>query len=137
MKHLLKILIYTLLMPVSVSYGQATSYCDTIYNTFETIPQYDKDFKGLTSYLINELAPIIGDCMERDSTIIASLFIILTIDSQGKVVDAAFSRPNLTAICKTDLKKKLLTMNGWTAGQVNGQPVCRIFNWPIRCLKWE
>ena len=124
-------------MTVTKSYGQTNNGCDTVYNNSETIPQYTNDFKGLSDYLTNELLPIITDCIKRDTKTIASLYIILTIDSNGKVIDATFPKHNLTSICKDDLKKKLLTMNGWTAGQKDGRPICSKFNWPISCLKWE
>jgi hypothetical protein len=101
------------------------------------MPKYDNDLKGLSDYLMKELVPIIGDCIKRDIDIIASLYIILTIDSNGKVIDATFPKDNLTSLCKDDLKRKLLTMDGWTAGKINGRPVCSKFNWPISCLKWE
>lgn len=101
------------------------------------MPKYDKDIKGLSDYLMKELVPIIGDCMKRDTDMIASLYIILTIDSNGKVIDATFPKDNLTSLCKDDLKKKLLTMSGWTAGQKDGRPACCKFSWPISCLKWE
>ena len=136
MRHIFKILTFILLLTVTKSYGQ-TNGCDTIYNNPETMAQYKNDFKGLSDYLTNELVPIIADCIKRDTEIIASLHIILTIDSNGKVVDATFPKHNLTLLCKDELKKKLLTMNGWTAGQNDGRPVCSKFIWPISCLKWE
>jgi hypothetical protein len=101
------------------------------------MPQYKNELKGLSDYLTKELVPIISDCIKRDSDIIASLYIILTIDSNRKVIDATFPRHNLTSLCNENLKKKLLTMSGWTAGQKDGRPVCSKFSWPISCLKWE
>ena len=136
MRHIFEILAVLLLLTVTKSYGQ-TNDCDTIYNNSETIPQYENDFKGLSDYLIKELVPIIANCMERDTDIIVSLYIILTIDSDGRVIDATFPKHNLSSLCKADLKKKLLTMDGWTAGQKDGRPVCSKFNWPIGCLKWK
>lgn len=132
--YTLKILTYVLsLLTVTRSYGQ-TGNCDTIYNIVETMPGYDK---GLARYLMNDLIPVIGECIKRDSHIIASLYIALTIDTKGKVIDVDFLKPNLTRLCKAELREKLLTMNGWTPGQVNGQPVCSKFHWPISCIKWE
>ena len=104
--------------------GQTTNKCDTIYDFVEQMPKYDKDPQGLMDYLSKDLIPIISDCMKRDSTLIASLRIILTIDNNGHVIDAVFPRPDLTDQCKSDLKKKLLTMTGWKPGLMNGKTVC-------------
>lgn len=101
------------------------------------MPQYKNTNKELIDFLTLELVPIIADCAKRDSNIIGSLYVILTIDSSGKVIDATFPKDNLTAICKADIKKKLLTMEGWVAGQIDGRPICSKFNLPISCLKWE
>jgi len=101
------------------------------------MPHFINEFKGLPDYLTNELVPVIAECINRDEELITSLYIILTIDCNGKVIDATFPKHNLTSLCKDDLKQKLLTMDGWTAGQQNGFPVCSKFSWPIGCLKWE
>jgi len=137
MKSILNILTFIALLISSVTYGQITNKCDTIYDFVDKMPQYDKDINGLMDYLNKELVPIISNCMKRDGDLIASLHIVLTIDKNGKVIDATFPRPNLTDQCKSDLKKKLLTMTGWTAGQLKGENVCTHFYWPISCLKWE
>jgi len=128
-----KILIVLLQLTVTNSFGQ-TSGCDTVYSYVEEMPKYDK---GLMGYLTQELVPIIGDCIKRDIEIISSLSIILTIDSNGKVIDATFPKGNLTLLCKGDLKAKLLTMTGWTPGQKDGQPICCKFYLPINCLRWR
>ena len=136
MRHFFKILTIIFLLTVTKSYGQNNG-CDTVYSYVEVMPKYDNDIKGLSDYLMKELVPIIGDCIKRDTEIISSLYIILTIDSNGIVIDATFPKHNLTLLCKDDLKAKLLTMKGWTAGQKDGQPLCCKFNWPISCLNWE
>ncbi len=123
-------------MIVAKSQGQ-TCGCDSVYNNPEIMPQFKNEFKGLLDYLKIELVPIIAECIKRDTEIIASLYIILTIDTAGKVIDATFPRYNLTSLCKYDLKQKLLTMNGWTPGQNNRPPVCSKIRLPISCLKWE
>ncbi len=135
-RHNYIILTFTFLFSVTTSYGQV-GRCDTVYSNPETPPHYDQDTKGLFDYFTKALVPTISDCIKRDTGIIASLYIILTIDNNGKIIDATFPRQNLTSTCKADLKKKLLTMSGWKAGQANGQPVCSNFIWPIGCLKWE
>lgn len=136
MRQLVNILIVLFQLTVTTSFGQ-TNGCDTVYSYVEEMPKYDKDMKGLTGYLMQELVPIIGDCIQRDIELISSLSIILTIDSNGKVIDATFPKGNLTLLCEDDLKAKLLTMTGWTAGQKDGQPVCCTFYLPINCLRWR
>ena len=136
LRHMFKIVTFILLLTVTKSYGQ-TSVCDTVYSNSETMPKYDNEFKGFSDYLTKELVPIIGTCLKQDAAITTSLYIILTIDNNGKVIEATFPRCNLTPLCKVDLEKKLLTMTGWTAGKKDGQPICCKFSWPISCLKWE
>lgn len=135
MKNIQIILTLVALVISSLAFGQTK--CDTIYNAVEKIPQYDKGMEGLRNYLNEELVPIIINCMKGDSVLITSLYIVLTIDKEGSVIDAKFTRPLLTDQCKSDLNAKLLTMTGWTPGQLYGQNVCYRLIWPISCLKWD
>lgn len=137
MKNTTKILTFIALLNSSVILGQTINKCDTIYDFVEQMPKHEKDIQGLMDYMSKDLIPIVGECMKRDNSLIASLRIILTIDKDGHVIDASFSGPVLTDQCKNDLKKKLLTMTGWQAGQHNGKDVCTHFIWPISCIKWN
>ena len=136
MKQAIYILAFFLLTDAIV-FGQTTNKCDTIYDFVETMPQYDKGDSGVMKYIMKELSPLIGDCMKRDNSVIASLQIILTIDKTGNVIDATFPKPNATEQCKADMKRKLMTMTGWIPGLKNGQPVCCHLSIPIGCLKWQ
>lgn len=136
MKHLSNIGVLIILLAFSKSYGQANS-CDTIYSITEVPPRYHTDKNGLIQYVRNELIPIIGLCVERESELIYSLFIKLTIDCNGNVIDATFSKANLTIKCKEEVKAKLLTMTGWTAGQQGGKNVCCKYFIPISCIYWS
>lgn len=137
MKNTTKILTFIALLNSSVILGQTINKCDTIYDFVEQMPKYERDMQGLMDYLNKDLIPIVDECMKRDSSLIASLWIILSIDKNGQVIDVSFPRPELTDQCKNDLKKKLLTMTGWQPGQQNGKNVCTHFNWPISCIKWN
>lgn len=118
-------------------FGQDHSSCDTIYSDVDTMPSYGQgDFQEMYKYFMNEFFPVIGSCMKQEKTMIASISIILTIDQQGKVIDATFPKPEITASCKENLKNKLLTMNGWKPAKKNGQPVCCYVSIPISCIKW-
>lgn len=101
------------------------------------MPQYDKGAEGLKDYLIKELTPILSDCYKRDSILTASMYLILTIDRQGEVVDIYFTRIQATEKCKEELRQKIMTMKGWSSGQKGGQPVCCHYLWSIGCIKWE
>lgn len=131
-----RILIILALFIGLVSFGQINK-CDTIYDFAEQMPQYINDSRGLMDFFNKELIPIISDCMKRDSSLIASLQIVLTIDIYGQVINATFPKPELTDLCKSNLKKKLITMKGWKPGQMSGMKVCTHFYWPISCIKWE
>ena len=81
----------------------------------------------------------------RDGLLLQELFKELDLSQDecgecfvnGKVIKATFPKPELTYLCKSDLKKKLLTMTGWKPGQMDGTKVCTHFYWPVSCIKWE
>ncbi len=118
---------------VTACYCQ-TNVCDSIYDTSDEPPVYAKDDVELFKYILMEITPIVEECIRRDSIVISSLYIILTIDKNGSVIDATFPRPKMTSICKENLKDKLLTMGGWNAGKINGEPACFYYNIPISCF---
>ncbi len=119
-------------------FGQsAHNDCDTIYDFATTLPHYQNDGKGLMDYLMTDLASILSDCYTRDNIITASIYLILTIDKKGKVIDVEFKRIHATDKCKEELKEKLLTMTGWTPGKQGNKVVCSKYLWPIRCINWN
>ncbi len=134
MKHL--ILIVGFLISVTC-FGQVDSDCDSVYNFVDKMPEYENGFSGLSDYLHKELIPILANCIERDSSLIASMYLTLTINKDGNVVDVVFNRINATDQCKSDLKDKMLTMPQWTPGKLEGKPVCCKFPWPISCIMWQ
>lgn len=111
--------------------------CDSIYDFVEIMPKYDNEAIGLMNYLSKDLSPILSDCIKRDSVITASMYLTLTIDKQGHVIDVEYKRIEATDQCKEELRKKIMTMTGWTPGQHNGQPVCCRYTWPVSCIKWN
>jgi hypothetical protein len=120
--------------PASV---QSSNVCDTIYHFAEKMAQYPDGEAGLSQYFRKEIAPILSNCIKRDEQIIASLYLLLTIDKKGNVVDAVVKRPQLTAECDEELRKKLLTMNGWIPAQLNKEAVCSYFLFPVGCILWK
>lgn len=108
---LLLMLTMSLFMMEMKAYGQAAD-CDTIYSFPSTAPHYANDKKGLSDYFFQALMPIIANCNQRDDMLISSLNILLTINRNGNVIDASFTRQHLSPICKDELMKKLLTMTG-------------------------
>lgn len=136
MKHIINIGILIWLCSSSKSFVQANT-CDSIYSISDVPPKYYKNEQGLMHYVRNELIPIIGLCVRREGDLIYSLFINLTIDCNGNVIDATFSKANLTIKCKEEVKAKLLTMTGWTAGQQGGKNVCCKYFIPISCIYWS
>lgn len=125
------------LLASSTVLGQTVSKCDTIYDFVDTMPQYGKGEAALMKYIRNEFIPVVSDCMKRDGELIASLRIVLIIDQNGNVVDATFPKNNTTSACKEEMKKKLETMAGWSAGRLNGKKICCYVTIPIACLKWS
>lgn len=136
MKTTLSILLLLLFLTITTSYAQSKS-CDTIYKNPEVKAQFKKGDKELDNYLMNHIIPILHRSMERDEEIISGLFMFLTINSEGKVTEVTFSRGELSERCKEELKKELLTMEGWQPAIMNNQAVCSTYLWPIHCLKWQ
>ena len=97
-------------------------------------------FEGGMSALMDYSAKNLSDILKRGQidadNPTGKLAILLTISSDGKVVDTEFSNHKLTNECVDELKKKLLTMTGWKPATVNGQNVCCKFSWLISCIKW-
>jgi hypothetical protein len=118
-------------------FGQTNNSCDTIYDFVEKMPQYKNDVNGLADYFLKELTPILSDCYKRESILTSSMYLTLTIDQKGRVVDIDFLRIQATDNCKNELIQKIRTMSGWSPGIHNGEPVCCHFNWPVSCIKWE
>lgn len=117
--------------------GQPGKRCDVIYDTVDVLPEHKKGMMGIANYVMYELAPVVSDCMSNGDELIANLYITLTIDNRGQVIDAEFIKPALTSRCKNALKKKLLSMDGWTPAKFKGRAVCSHYKLPIGCLKWE
>ena len=134
MKHILLIIGFLISIP---SLGQVDSGCDSVYNFVDTMPEYESGINGLSDYLHNDLIPILAKCIERDSSLIASMYLTMTIDKKGNVIDVVFNRISATEKCKNDLKKKILTMPSWTPGKLNGKNVCCKYSWPISCIMWQ
>lgn len=112
--------------------------CDTVYSHVDVLPKFQNNSRDLLKYVELELVPIINECILNDSEIVSSLSILLTIQQDGQVVDASFPKDEYLSIqCKVLLKAKLLMMDGWTPGQINGQSVCCFHYFPIKCLKWN
>ncbi len=64
------------------SFGQTNNDCDSIYSFVEIMPEYENGTKGLMDYLSKDLIPILTDCTQSDSTLIASLYLTMTIDKR-------------------------------------------------------
>jgi hypothetical protein len=138
MKRLKTILTLLIFATGFSSFGQSVNNeCDTIYDFAETLPQYENDVKGLMDYLMTDLAPILSDCYKRDDILTASIYLTLTIDKEGKVIDVEFKRIQASEKCKEELKEKLLNMTCWTPGKQGDVSVCCKYQWPISCINWK
>ncbi|MFK8044143.1 MAG: hypothetical protein AB8B72_01510 [Crocinitomicaceae bacterium] len=136
MRRLLMILI-TILTSLTVIAQPSSHECDSIYEFAEEMPVYQNGMNGLIKYLKSDLIPILVDCNGRDGILTSSLYLSLTIDRQGKVIDVEFQRIQATEQCKKELREKLLTMKGWTSGMQDGIAICCTFSWPISGINWR
>jgi len=131
----LTLMVFTTGSPI---FGQSVNrQCDTIFAVAEIMPQYQTGLKGLMDYLMTDLAPILSNCCERDSILITSIYLTLTIDNYGEVTDVDFKRIQATEKCKKELKENLMNMTGWIPGKQGDISVCCKYFWPVRCIKWE
>lgn len=138
MNPYLKILtIYMFLLPLGANGQDSHNRCDSIYELIDSVPEYTGGMSGLLKYLQNDLIPILSECNKRDGDLVSSMHLSLIINDQGKVVDVEFQRIEVAKQCKEELRTKLLTMHGWTAGKYKGTPVCSKFNWPISSISWR
>jgi hypothetical protein len=126
-----------LIFSVLLNFGQTNTFCDTIYEHPETLPQFTNDTKGLTDYFHAAFIPILNDCLKQDGEIVSSLRMQLTIDKTGKVIAVNFLRLQASDTCINKLTNEILSMTGWTAGKMNGNTVCSIYYWQINCILWK
>ena len=123
------------MLPVGYSCAQE-SRCDSIYTHIDESPAYVGGAAALMDYTGNRMAEVINGCEGANKEMSGKVLVIVTIDTNGKVVDVALSRHQLKKTCEEQLKAKLLTMTGWSPGKLNGQPVCCTYGIMISCIKW-
>jgi hypothetical protein len=111
--------------------------CDTVYIFTDTKAEYINGTEELQSKIKEELLPVVISCREKDQQPVNKLLMLLTIDENGKVKDVTFKNAELSVSCKAELKKKLITMKGWTPSVLDGQKVCSYYHLSVSCLKWE
>ena len=138
MKQIYSLVLLLASLSITVnSFSQADNDCDTIYRFVEIMPEYENGKKGLMNYLNKELIPILANCNNRDTTLIASMHLTLTINKAGQVIDVKFNKINSAGLCKNELRQKLMTMSKWRSGKQGGEPVCCNYSWPISCILWK
>lgn len=111
--------------------------CDTIHDFVDVQPKYQDDEIDLLNYLSNMLLIVINECQKRDEELIDKLLIYLTINREGKVIDATFLNSNASEICQQNMKSQMLKMKNWKPAEINGKAVCSKYRLPINCLNWE
>ncbi len=117
--------------------ASAQADCDTVYNLPEIMPQFGNSELDILNYVAEELAPVFRECYALDSSYISSLKVRLTLDKNGKVQEVRFIRLKSSDSCEALIREKLFSMEGWTPGKVNGEPVCSRIVVPISCIKWD
>jgi hypothetical protein len=128
-----KPMLFGVLVSAAPAFAQGSS-CDTVYTTVEVQPTYEGGIAGLMEYFGKELTPIISK--SENKTVTEKMTIMLTIDVNGKVIDAELSRHRLEKSAEDEMRRKILTMTGWTPGRLKDQPVCCKYGWVIGCIKW-
>jgi hypothetical protein len=83
--------------------------------------------------------PVIGDCYTRDDFMVTKMTMILTIGTEGDVLEATFpdKQTLIPARCQERLRERILKMKGWLPGKIKGKVVCSYYFWTIGCILWE
>jgi hypothetical protein len=128
----IKILLLLIFFYSSQTFGQTNVSCDRIYDRPEKQAKYKTDVKGMMDYAITNLLPIISEDGSQPTRMIASL----TIDKAGKIVDVEFQNLDVKEESKVKLRDKIMQMENWIPGKVNGQSICSKYEWIVHCIKW-
>lgn len=135
LKTLLTLLILTMALN---SYSQTVNCaCDSIYDFAETLPQYQNGVKGLSEFLMTDIAPILSDCYRKDNVLTTSIYLTLTINKEGKVINVDFNKILASEKCKEELREKIITMTSWTPAKQGNIAVCSKYQLPIGCILWK
>ncbi|MFB9096488.1 MULTISPECIES: hypothetical protein [Flavobacterium] len=136
LKKIFSTFLLLLIFTLTTSYSQDKN-CDTIARYTEIQPKFKSETSNLDKYFNNHIVPVLLRSMERDNVLITKLHIILTINLEGEVIEATFSKSKLNTLCKKELREAFLTMKGWQPGILNNQAVCSYYSWPINSIKWQ
>lgn len=110
--------------------------CKKVYSTVEVDPTYKGGMADLMDFSQKYLTPVLSKCQKTNEDLSAKVILTLTIDTKGKVIDVVLSKHKFPKDCEAEIKEKLLTMNDWKPGVLNGQKVCSRFAWVVSCIKW-
>lgn len=111
--------------------------CDTVYRNTQYPASYAAGQDSLQKFVFRDLTNVIVRCKEEGEDPPTKLFIELTIDYTGTVVDVHFRKPALSHRCEMMLCNKLIGMKGWKPARHNDKEVCSIFIIPVNCIKWQ
>ena len=126
-----------MVLSCKVSDSQQVKRCNKIYRNPDNVAEFSLGEQSLMEYISKELFPIVGNCMARDKTEISSLRMTLTIDQNGQLIDVTVDKPYMSKTCKSELKRKMLTMKGWKPGTLKGKSVCSYYPFVIGCFYLE
>jgi hypothetical protein len=119
------IALIVLVFALRLAFGQASSACDSIYASPETRPIYKPGDKALNDYVNKKLIPLLDDCPQRrGENELGHIVVTLTVDRNGKIIEAAFPALKISAACKKSFRDELLSMTGWKPGENKGKSVC-------------
>ena len=117
---------FILMLCCTNAFGQDQCFCDSIYNEVEIPVEYN-------GKLIRLLSDVLGEeqnCFNPEN-LDSKLFISFLIDQTGKVIDVDLLRFTGSENCKSNMKKKLLEIDGFTPARNNGQKVCSRYYLPV------
>lgn len=112
----------------------ANAQCEKLYTQSETGCMYAPGEDSLMIFIQQNLLPVISKLPDAEKQRITKLLVVMTIDTNGKIVNIHL--PHFTGSLATadELKKRIAAMKGWTIGKVNDVPVCTEVFWGANCL---
>lgn len=127
-------LLFVLLFTFSIANSKAPKNvnCNIIYDVVQVQPNYKKGAIDLYQYVNKEVVPLIVNCyLYKSSNLRTSFVIHFVVEADGKISDVIMPDDIIEKKCMQDVRTKILSMEGWTAGQLNDDYVCSRFKLPI------
>ncbi|ACU58620.1 hypothetical protein Cpin_1122 [Chitinophaga pinensis DSM 2588] len=134
----MKVLLITCLLLLGTQKAAfCQSKCAVVYDQFDIMPVLPDLQNAMYKHASTQITPIIGMMAGKDpECMLSSLHAKLLVNTQGKVIDVYF-RTYMPFVLQERLCEEFLKMEGFQPAVYNGQTVCAMFPYVIRCMSWQ